>query len=163
MGSFAGQMKDFTEHLNSSIASRKDALEGVHLATFGLLKEARGFLDRVTEQHHEMAGDLQVTLASHRDTRRENAETLRQKHRESLEQMRDHLRSTLGAHQRELKEGVQGLMSDFVTARQALADDLGEASQIWHGRTRVHADAEPSNASGNPRRHATGKRRHHQK
>jgi gas vesicle protein len=160
MGSFAGQMKDFTEHLQSSITSRKDALEGVHTATFGLLTEARGFLDRVTEQHHEMAADLQATLASHGETRRENAETLRQKHRESREQMRDLLKSTLGAHQRELKDCVQGLVSDFATSRQSLADDLREASQTWHQRTRVHADPEPSSASRKSRRTATGTHRH---
>jgi F0F1-type ATP synthase membrane subunit b/b' len=160
MGSFAGQMKDLTEHLKSSTATRQDALAGVHLATAGLLKEARGFLDRVTEQHHEMAGDLQVTLASHRDTRRESAEALRQKHRESLEQMREHLRSTLGAHQRELKDGVQVLMSEFATSRHELADDLKEASQTWHQHTRAHAGRDASNGSGKSRRTATGSRRH---
>ncbi len=66
MTSFADRMNGFTNHLQSSIQERGDALTRVHGATNLLLDGARKFMSDVAHDHQAMASELRATLDTQR-------------------------------------------------------------------------------------------------
>jgi hypothetical protein len=131
MGSFANQMKGFTEDLKSSISGREDALSRIHHATEQLLDEAREFVGTVASARCEMATELRAGLTADRDAQREAAEALRHEHRASHRQMSDRLRTSLRKNQTALHKSVRDMQHQFTKARHHLAVDLHKAANNW--------------------------------
>ena len=131
MASFAESMKGFTEHLQSSIQERGDALTRINGATGLLLDDTKEFMSDVAHDHRTMAAELRATLDAHRVEQSERVATLRHHHREALRQIRDDLRQMLDASNQSRREALHQLRETFHQAQHELADDLREASSAW--------------------------------
>jgi DNA anti-recombination protein RmuC len=128
---FAQRMKDFTDHLQSSIENRADALEQVHQSTNQLLDAARTFVAGVTHEHHEMAGELHASLTQFHDDLSDRVEGMRKHHRDSLDQTRADLRQRLDENQATRNQTVKTMRHAFADARRQVADDLHGARDEW--------------------------------
>jgi len=124
-------MKDFTDHLQSSIENRADALEQVHQSTTHLLGAARSFMAGVTQEHHEMAGELNAMLTQFHDDLSDRVEGMRKEHRASLNQTSAELRSRLDENQATRHQAVKTMRHSFRQARREVADDLRGAREAW--------------------------------
>jgi gas vesicle protein len=131
MADFADRMKSFTDHLESSIEMRGEALSRVHAATEQLLGDARTFLGNVTEEHKTMARELRETMDAHRKDRTETVAEMRKNHQESLNAMRDDLNHILSETHKTRCEDVNQLCTEFRETRHALAKDLSQAASAW--------------------------------
>jgi gas vesicle protein len=131
MADFADRMKSFTDHLESSIEMRGEALSRVHAATEQLLGDARTFLGNVTEEHKTMARELRETMDAHRKDRTETVAEMRKNHQESLNAMRDDLNHILSETHKTRCEDVNQLCTEFRETRNALAKDLSQAASAW--------------------------------
>jgi hypothetical protein len=131
MTTFADHMRSFTDHLQTTIQERGEALAQVRQATDDVREGAREFLGDVVHEHQAMATELRATLDTHRAERRDRVATLRQHHREELQRMRSDLHHMLGENQTARHDTMQRLRSTFHEAQRELAGDLREASLAW--------------------------------
>ena len=128
---FTQHMKDFTDHLQSSIENRTEALAQVHQSTDNLLDTARSFMAGVTQEHQEMAGELNTMLTQFHDDLSDRVEGMREHHRESLNQARADLRHRLDENQAARHEAVKTMRHSFHQSRCEVANDLRGARDAW--------------------------------
>ena len=128
---FAQRMKDFTDHLQSSIEDRADALNQVHQSTTQLLDAARAFVAGVTHEHHEMADELHASLTQFHDDLSDRVAGMREHHRDSLNQTRADLRHRLDENQATRHQTVKSMRHSFAEARRQVSDDLRGARDEW--------------------------------
>ncbi len=128
---FSVQMKSFTDHLQSSIEDRADALEMVNQSTETVLDAAREFIAGVTLEHHVMAGELRTNLTQFTDELSNRVEGLRKHHRENLNQTRADLRQRLDDNQAARRQAVNDMRAKFKEARTEVAGDLRGAQDAW--------------------------------
>ena len=130
MASFAESMKGFTDHLQSSIQERGDALTRINGATDLLLDDTKEFMSDVAHDHRTMAAELRATLDAHRveqsRARRRRCVTIiaRRSSRFGTTCARCWTRAIRVARRRSHQ-----LRETFHQAQHELADDLREASQ----------------------------------
>jgi len=128
---FTQHMKDFTDHLQSSIEDRAEALGQVHQSTTDLLGAARSFVAGVTQEHHEMAGELNAMLSQFHDDLSDKVEGMRKDHRDSLNQASAELHARLDENQATRNEAVKNMRQSFHQTRREVGDDLRGARDAW--------------------------------
>jgi len=149
---FADSMRTFTEEVRQGAQARATALAAVTESTDKLLGEARGFLQRVSQEHKERAQHVNSTLASNRQGRQEQVRAFRKDLHEQLGKLRHELRERLNQTRNERHEKLAQLTKAFATARAELATDLREAGRLWRtGREEPPASPKRQRGHASPK------------
>jgi hypothetical protein len=131
MANFADKMNSLTEHLRASTQARNEVTKQIRAASADLLGRAQAFMSQVADENQTRAEELRESLAAHREECRQKADELKTRHQESLEKMRDDLNETLSETRQTREDTVKQLIHTFQHARNELAVDLHEASNVW--------------------------------
>jgi len=131
MHSFTERMKTMSEAILTSRRERCAAVAGVKEHTEQVLSEAEVFLQRLNQEHRDLAARTRSELASNRRDRSEQLRQFRDDVRRGHQETRDRLRQMLGNVRHVRQEHVGQLRQSFNECQRHLADDLREASRLW--------------------------------